>query len=207
MNKIEKIFGLGTEIIDITVDLSKDTEVWTGDKTFGLFNQSNIADGDVCNLTSFEMSSHLGTHIDFPRHIIENGKNSSDYTNFERFILPVLVHDFEQDGEIVCRNIPVRPDNVKGLLLKGQKSFLSQCSSRLIADYGYQLLGVESMTVDNPDSDFLIAHRTLLSQDILIIENLDLSQVKSGTYTLIALPLKIKNAEACPARCILIENF
>jgi kynurenine formamidase len=25
------------------------------------------------------MSNHLGTHIDYPSHIIKNGKNSSDY--------------------------------------------------------------------------------------------------------------------------------
>ncbi len=40
---------------------------------------SSIACGDVSNHTAAWVSLHFGTHIDFPRHFLADGKTSDDY--------------------------------------------------------------------------------------------------------------------------------
>ena len=42
--------------------------------------------------------------------------------------------------------------------------------------------------------------------DTKVIENLDLSKIKDGNYTLVALPIKIEGAEASPTRVVLLEQ-
>jgi arylformamidase len=46
-------------------------------------------------------------------------------------------------------------------------------------------------------------HDTLLGAGVVIIEALNLSDVSAGDYELIALPLKLKDADGAPARVVL----
>ena len=46
--------------------------------------------------------------------------------------------------------------------------------------------------------------RILLENGIVIVEGLDLGQVKQGRYTLHCLPLKLVGSDGAPARAILI---
>ena len=43
-----------------------------------------------------------------------------------------------------------------------------------------------------------------MGENIIILEGLRLKEVGVGVYTLIALPLKLKNLDASPVRAILI---
>ena len=44
-----------------------------------------MVSGDSCNTSHWNFSNHLGTHLDFPRHFVQNGKTSSNY-NADFFI-------------------------------------------------------------------------------------------------------------------------
>jgi arylformamidase len=46
-------------------------------------------------------------------------------------------------------------------------------------------------------------HHALARAGIAIIESVDLSAVASGTYNLVALPLKIAGADGAPVRAVL----
>jgi arylformamidase len=46
-------------------------------------------------------------------------------------------------------------------------------------------------------------HQILLSAGIWLIEGLNLSAVKPGTYELVCLPLRVAGADGAPARAIL----
>jgi arylformamidase len=45
-----------------------------------------------------------------------------------------------------------------------------------------------------------------LKNNVLIVEGLNLENVKQGEYTLFALPLKIYGVEAAPVRAFLIKE-
>jgi len=48
-----------------------------------------------------------------------------------------------------------------------------------------------------------VVHRTLLAAEIVILENLDLTDAEPGNYLLSALPLKMDDLDGSPIRAIL----
>jgi len=71
-------------------------------------------------------------------------------------------------------------------------------------DQGVQLVGIDYLSIA-PFNDPAPTHKILLSNNVVIIESLDLRSVEPGLYTLICLPLKLMGREAAPARAILIS--
>ena len=76
------------------------------------------------------------------------------------------------------------------------------CAAELAAD-GLLLLGVDCPSVDARASKVLAVHHALFDGGAYVLENLDLSQVPSGHYDLIALPVKLAGLDAAPVRAIL----
>jgi len=62
---------------------------------------------------------------------------------------------------------------------------------------------VDYLSAEQFDAKEAPAHKTLLGNNVIIVEGLDLSQVEEGDYNLIVLPLKLKGREAAPARALL----
>ena len=58
-------------------------------------------------------------------------------------------------------------------------------------------------SVDLYGDDSYPTHHVLLNGNVIILESINLAEVREGDYTLIALPLKIKGAEASPVRAVL----
>jgi arylformamidase len=67
------------------------------------------------------------------------------------------------------------------------------------------LVGIDYLSVDKYGDDSMPVHRTLLENDILILEGIDLAGIPSGRYSLICLPLSVKGAEASPVRAVLVR--
>src|SRR5262252_4246926 len=68
-------------IYDVTVPISNTMAVWPGDPPVQLTPKSHISrdKSHTVQLTSIEMGSHTGTHMDAPFHMIEGGKRLSDF--------------------------------------------------------------------------------------------------------------------------------
>ena len=92
----------------------------------------------------------------------------------------------------------------KRIIFKGNgKAFLSRSAASVLADSGTLLIGTDADSIA-VDFDEVQTHQELARGGIAVLENLDLSAVKDGEYTLYAFPLKIKNAEAAPCRAVLM---
>ena len=74
-----------------------------------------------------------------------------------------------------------------------------------LADRGVRLVGTDSASVDPAESKTLDAHQVLRRRGLRVLENLHLDDVPEGRYELIALPLKLTEAEAAPVRAVLRE--
>ena len=61
-----KIYDVSQEIIS--------SVIYPGDPSPRLNKISDMADGDLYNLSEFCMCAHNGTHLDAPRHFIKDGK-------------------------------------------------------------------------------------------------------------------------------------
>ncbi len=76
---------------------------------------------------------------------------------------------------------------------------------RWLAERGVRLVGIDSQSVDPATSKTLDSHQQLLKLDLRVLENLVLDDVPAGDYELIALPLKLMQADASPVRAVLRE--
>jgi len=70
-------------------------------------------------------------------------------------------------------------------------------------DRGVITVGIDTPSIDLPDSKDLPAHKAVLRHDMAILEGLVLKDVPEGTYELIALPLPLVGFDASPVRAVL----
>src|SRR6185312_190939 len=78
-------------VIDLSMPLDERTPYYPGDPAPRLCVATTIA-RDGFNVTSLDVSSHLGTHCDAPYHFLEEGARI-DELPFERFVGPGVVVD------------------------------------------------------------------------------------------------------------------
>lgn len=207
------------EVYDISAPLNT-VPIYPGDWPYSRLWMARLDEGNGYNLSALALGSHAGTHLDFPSHLLKSGKSQEEYF-LERFIIP---------AEVVCASgeAPVKPRCLKGskidkgqaLLFKTENSgrrlmhqaafsedfvSLSFGLAQLCVVMGVSLVGIDYLSVDKYGEDSLPVHRTLLENDVLILEGIDLAAVPCGRYSLICLPLSIKGAEASPVRAVLVR--
>jgi arylformamidase len=76
-------------------------------------------------------------------------------------------------------------------------------AAKYLAAKKISLVGIDYYGIEAKSAPGHPVHKTLLRAGIVILEGLDLSQIKPGDYRLAALPLRIKKADGSPARVIL----
>ncbi len=68
---------------------------------------------------------------------------------------------------------------------------------------GVHMVGVDYLSVA-PYGDGTPTHEILLKAGVVVVEGLNLSEVRQGRYTIYCLPLKLVGSEGAPARAILV---
>jgi len=84
-------------------------------------------------------------------------------------------------------------------------AYLDASGATWIVRKGFKTVGIDGFSVDCLSSESLPAHHTLLSNNVNIVECLDLKMVEEGTYFFLCLPLKIEGCDGAPARALLIS--
>jgi kynurenine formamidase len=191
------------------------------------FEENSTIQGKGWNTTLLHLYSHAGTHLDAPRHFLEQGE-ILDELALDKCVGSALVIDLKFLGPrelITVEHLaPYAEEIVPGarLLLKtgwgdrvdstDYRDRLPRVSLKLaewLAARRIALLGVEPPSVadiNNPE-ELKVIHRALLGAGIVIVEgltNLDALQKKEVTF--IALPLKLEGGDGSPVRAIAIEN-
>lgn len=177
-------------IIDISFDIESDMKVYPGDPEVRITEVANVME-DGFSVRKIEMNTHAGTHIDFPSHfLMESPGEPDDLSVF--FGKTQILLDFSDEVE----------KGIVRVIAKNAKLTLERAKE--LAHHGVMLVGVSGDSIEEEGHHEV--HKFLLSQRIVIIENLDLYRVIPGLYTLSAFPLRIRGAEAAPARVVLIDD-
>jgi len=185
--------------------LSENTPAWPEDIRFRK-ETSTVHGFRTSKLT---MSSHSGTHIDAKAHLARY-RTSITGIPLSRLILPALVVDCGQASEIDRSFIEDLSLDGKALLLKTscypskpqmEYSYFSEDAAELAVSKGMLTIGINTLSVDAPDS--AVVHEILLKNSVPVLENLLLDDVLPGEYLLICIPLKIESADGYPARAFL----
>ena len=203
--------------IDVSIPLRNGMVHWPGDAPFERLQTLHIANGDICNLSQLSTSAHIGTHMDAPRHFLEDGKGMETMP-IEATIGPARVI-FIQHPEI----IPVQELEVhhlaKGerILFKTKNSerhwktdefhqkfvHIREDTARYLAKCEVRTVGVDYLSVGGFETGSAETHRALLEAGIWVIEGLNLENVEPGDYELVCLPLRIVGSDGSPARAVL----
>ena len=196
-------------VIDITPVIRGASPVYPGDASLSI--KRTCLEPSL--VSAFEMSAHMGAHVDAPMHVYQTGDLCS--IDLRRLMGECVVLDCQGHREIRPEHIPDQL-KAKRLLLKtgfvmpeqwtGDFSYLLPQTIDKLIEMGVDVLGIDTPSIDRADSEILPSHRSALSRGVLILENLLLQNVSEGVYTLVALPLKIEGLEASPVRAVLIEK-
>ncbi len=205
------------KIYDISLPLNNKTVIYPGNVPLEISVHHEMPE-HTTHLSKIVMGSHTGTHVDAPSHAVP-GALTLDEIPLETFVGPCRVLDCTGSNGSVkmaeLQRLGVKKD--ERILVKTQNSFrgfdtfrddyiyLDGDASDYLAHLGIALFGIDYFSVKQRGSKDLRPHTSLLSQNIPIIEGLDLSQVPAGDYTLVCLPLKFTGIEGAPARVILLD--
>ena len=206
---------------DVTLPMIPDLCVWPGDPLIEIAPDARIEHGDGCNTSRLAFGSHAGTHVDAPWHFFADGAKLDDIP-LAHFNGPCHVaavpHEIRRimPDHLLAAGIP---DDTSKLLLKTANSTfwdrphpwhfdpsyagLSAEAAEWIVSRGIDLIGIDYLSIEPYDEDGHPAHLTLLGNDVLIIEGLDLRQVEPGPYHLTCLPLRLLRGDGAPARAML----
>ena len=188
---------------DITRELMS-APVYPGDPAPRLSRLSDMALGDAYTASQIRMCLHNGTHADAPCHFFPDADDVTAIPLTQAVgECKVVAFDGVLLGDEAERLLR-RVGAVERILFKGTAT-LTQSAAFVLTDAGVRVIGVESNSVA-PAAETAVVHRALLSEHILILENLDLSAVEEGAYFLFAAPLKIAGADGAPVRAVLVER-
>lgn len=203
------------DYFDISPEISESTAVFPGDKPFRRTVALDFTAGDNLVLSGIETTVHIGAHTDAPNHYHRDGvgigaRPLDTYFGHCQVItveLPrgrrIAPADFARHRITAprvlfrTRSFP-NPDK-----WNGDFNALSAETVELLARGGVRLIGIDTPSIDLADDKELESHQAIFRNDMAILEGIVLEHVPDGEYTLVALPLRIKGADASPVRAIL----
>lgn len=211
--------------IDVTVPFSPLVPTWPTHPTSRVEPMRRIAAGDPSNVSLVAVSSHAGTHVDAHWHVLDDGAKLPAIP-LARWCGPCHVARIPDEirrigaGELEAAGIPLGSER---LLLRTANSAewaslgdgspvpfredyvgVAPDGARWIVDRGIRLVGIDYLSVGPYGEENRETHRTLLGNDVLIVETLDLSAVAPGPYELVCLPLRLEIGDGAPARVVLL---
>lgn len=209
-------------IYDISLTISPNLPTWPGDPRPQLEQYESMDKGALYNVTRINSGVHLGTHVDAPRHFINDGR-TVEQLPLEVLTGPCYVVQLPDGVEAITSEVLERTEitsEMKRILFgtrnsklwaKGETEFqtdfvaITEDGAEWLVERGIQLVGVDYLSVA-PYSDPIPTHLILLKAGVVVIEGLNLSNVMRGFYDLYCLPLKIAGSDGAPARAILIQS-
>ena len=202
---------------DISPAIAPDSPLFPGDTAYSQQWTATIAPGCPVNLSAITMSPHIGAHADAPLHYGE-GAATIGQVDLAPYLGPCRVIHAIGCGPLV------RPEHLAHALTAAlpPRVLVRTCTTAptawspefsafapetiaALAARGVTLVGIDSQSVDPADSKTLDSHHNLLRLNLRVLENLVLDDVPAGDYELIALPLKLTQADASPVRAVLRE--
>ncbi|WP_425409798.1 cyclase family protein [Hyphococcus sp.] len=211
-------------IHDISINIEEDMIYWWEGKKPEMRSVFKISEGAPSEVTRWLLGSHTGTHIDAPRHFIEDG-DTVEKLPLDIFVGPARVVDATTADDAQIDAAMVEKANLNGATrvlfktsnstkLLTQKDYkpdfvgITADGAQALVDAGVKFVATDYVTVEAPDQcKEWPTHHILCGNGVIILENADLAKIEDGEYFLCCLPIKLKGSEGAPARTVLIEGI
>lgn len=203
------------QIWDISPAIHPAAPVFPGDTPYSQEWVASIGPGCPVNVSAIHLSPHVGAHADAPLHYDPQG-TAIGAVDLDAFLGPCrVIHALDCGPLIEWQHIEHAIDASlpQRVLVRTNQSAPTEWDPDLsayapetvskLADLGVKLIGIDSASIDPASSKTLDSHMVIRQRDLRVLENLVLDEVSEGDYELIALPLKLAQADASPVRAIL----
>lgn len=202
---------------DVTLPITDGMIVYPGDRDVQ-FRRTFTIERDGFNWSEISCGTHIGTHMDAPRHFVKDG---ATLDAFPPDLMISQVEVVETDADMISaavlkgmkiedwRSVFFKTKNQALWRREQREGFIPQFVSldRSAADFlvgkGTRLVGIDYRSIESHGSRDYPVHKILLGNGTFIIEGLYLNEVPSGGYDLYCLPLKLSAADGGPVRVIL----
>ena len=168
------------KVIDLSVTLNHRMPVYPGDPDVEIV-EIHTLDKEGWNLRQMTITTHLGTHVNVPYHMVKNGKNLDNYI-LDRFFGPAMIFkngmNFNKETGIVFRDQNIDKKLVD-LLISNPPKFI----------------GLSSKFEFNVEIEKL-----LLEHDIISFENLANTEELPEKFIFYGVPLNIARSDGSPVR-------
>ena len=201
---------------DLTHILQEDVLLFPGTPPLEIKSLNTITENGFAE-TQLTLTSHVGTHMDAPAHLIPDGKTLDGFSA-DRFWGNGYVVDCRH-----CENEIQQSCLVSQIAEKLPLDFIllatGYCEKWPTEDYlenfpvltteaahwlvqqNIKVIGIDAISFDPMDSVELPMHRILLGAEILLIENLQIPAVLlNQSVELVLAPLNYRRADGSPTR-------
>ncbi len=209
-------------IYDISPLISQSLAVFPGDMAYQRTLSSDMNHGDSITLSSIQATLHLGAHADAPSHYTLNGEGiHARPLNSYMGKCQVISVSIPRGQRITAKHLG--PEYIGNKILAERVLFktrsfpdpntwnddfntLSPELIELLFVNQVILIGIDTPSIDPADDKVLPAHGAVARCNMAVLEGLVLDEVPDGVYTLVALPLKLKDADSSPVRAVLLQS-
>ncbi len=207
----------GVSYFDISPRLSSSTAVFPGDTPFSRKVSMDFESGHHLRVSSINTTVHIGAHVDAPNHYLKDGEPIGDRDLSYYFGKCQVITVNIPRGERITPHFVTAKIEAPRVLFK-TRSFpdpnnwssdfnsLHPALVNQLALEGVMLVGIDTPSIDPETSKELESHHAVAEHGLAILEGIVLDDVPDGLYTLVALPLRINEADASPVRAVLFKN-
>lgn len=206
-------------LFDISLPIHNRMHVWPTDPEIRLIERHHpsVDRSHTIQVTTIHCGSHTGTHLDTPIHMLGSDAPTLDDIPLDRLLGPARVFDLGGIRSIGRGDLETLEwTGVERVLFRTDNSFhwkdpcfyedfvyLEPEAAEFLARQEIQLVGIDYLSIDGYRSTDHRSHFVLLERSIVILEGLNLEEVPPGDYELLALPMRLSQADGAPVRAVL----
>lgn len=202
------------KITRLSHNLKSDTPTYKNKNRVQLTQVLNLEKGDNCNKWQFTMNNHTGTHIDTPLHFCKSGKSIDQYP--ADYWFSNHVHLIQCKTDEIITHLEHTPKNTEVLLIKTgfenfrnldqyvftQPPISSELAPKLKSElpklkfFGFDMISLSSAL--NSEMGHAAHKSFLCDYDIMIIEDMHLTELKSSPRSIIISPFIFEKFDGAP---------
>ncbi len=176
-------------------------------------------------LQDVKISSHVGTHIEFPFHHLKTGKDAADYP-LERMVGDAVLFDFTHKKkdeeitkqEIIDSGVEVRKGDIVIIYTGMQELWKTprghdrpalsvKATEYLVIEKGIHCIGTDATGLEVRGTDYHPVHQMLFAHDVAMVESMtNLDKLSGSRFTIFILPIRVKGMDSCPVRIVAMER-
>lgn len=207
------------KIFDVTVAVSENVPIYSGDPSVAVSSFMSMANGDAANVSEIRLGAHTATHVDAPNHFIDGARRVHELDP-HRLIGPCRVIEIDKSVVAIEPGHLGSIGNAERVLFKTRNSafwsepetgfrsdftYITLDTAKMLVERGIVLVGIDYLSIEKSGAPGHPVHIALLEKEVVILEGLDLRGIEPGDYEIICLPFKYEGGggDGAPARTFL----